>query len=359
MIYRVIGLMSGSSLDGIDIVFAEFNETGGQWLYRVLAAGCEPYSNEWKSKLLKAKDLKAADYLALDTQYGRLTGQLVNKFILEHQLEHQVHLVVSHGHTVFHEPAKHLSAQLGDGASIAAITGLTVVSNLRSMDVALGGQGAPIVPMGERLLFPAYSRFLNIGGIANISFHTSGLCHAYDICPANRILNMLAAETGKEMDEGGAIARTGSVLTPLLEELNRLEYYSQKYPKSLDNRYGTDIIYPIIQQNTATIKDALRTYTEHIALQVASAVAQHETAVSPILITGGGAFNSFLIERIQAALAPLGIEGLVPEKETVQYKEAIIMGLLGILRWRESATVLTSGTGASRSSSGGAMWLGG
>ena len=358
MIYRAIGLMSGSSLDGLDIACVEFTETGGRWTFQVLAADCMPYNAQWSAKLQSARHLGAEDYLVLHAAYGRYTGEMVNAFIRQHLLQHRVHLVASHGHTVFHDPARHMTAQLGEGAAIAAETGLTVISDFRALDVALGGQGAPIVPIGEQLLFPGYRCFLNIGGIANIAVHGAGGCVAYDVCPANRVLNLLSAKTGKEMDEGGQLAAGGTTDTHLLEQLNALPYYAKGHPKALDNRFGTDVVYPMIEAAGISVADALRTYVEHIALQVAGAVQNHQPAASQLLVTGGGAFNNFLITRLQHHLLPAGVTVSVPDKETVQYKEAVVIALMGVLRWREAMNVLPTVTGATRGSIGGAVWVG-
>lgn len=357
MIYKAIGIMSGSSLDGLDIVFAVFTETGGKWSYEIVTADCIEYDKEWQDKLKNAASLSALDYQLLHTQYGHFIGGQVNAFIRRYGLEHQVNLVASHGHTTFHLPQQLMTAQIGDGAAIAAVTGLHVVSDLRSMDVALGGQGAPIVPIGERLLFDNYDYCLNIGGIANISANTNGSYIAYDICPANRILNMLAEKKGNAYDKGGSIAAAGKMNSSLLDHLNSLRYYGEAYPKSLANSFGTDIIFPMIEASGISTEDALRTYTEHIAVQV-SIAAQFSTGNKKMLVTGGGAFNDFLMARIQALLLPLQVEVTVPDAQTVQYKEALIMALIGILRWREEENVLASVTGASRAGIGGALWIG-
>lgn len=360
MIYRAIGLMSGSSLDGLDIVFAEIHENGGKWGYSVIAAECYPYSAEWTDRLRSATSLNALDYQLLHTAYGAYLGAEVNRFIREKGLDYKVALVSSHGHTTFHVPAKRMTAQLGDGAAIAAATGLPVVSDLRSMDVALGGQGAPIVPVGEQLLLNEYNYFLNIGGIANISRHTDGQYKAFDVCAANRVLNMLAQTAGQAYDAGGKLAASGDINKNLLDQLDSLSYYQEPAPKSLANDFGTDIVFPLIQAAGLPVADALRTYTEHIARQVAAALLTTGPAGenSKLLVTGGGAFNTFLIERLGACLEPIGIQVEVPADELVNYKEALIMALIGVLRWREESNVLSSVTGASRNSVGGAMWMG-
>lgn len=363
--------MSGSSLDGVDIALVEFSETGGKWNYTIKCAACIEYEIEWIQKLKNAVNISALDYQLLHTQYGRFIGETVNDFIEKFQLQHKVNLIASHGHTTFHVPEKKMTHQLGDGAAIAAMTQLSVVSDLRSMDIAFGGQGAPIVPLGEKLLFPAYYYFLNIGGIANISINSKPTNNtdfysqkneiiAFDICAANRVLNMLANERDLDFDKDGKLASAGKINDDLLEKLNALEYYSLPYPKSLANSFGTDIIYPLIKEFNLKAEDALNTYVEHIALQIKNSLTSYfsNTTIQELMITGGGAFNKYLVGRISEHLAQINFEVFIPEDEVVIYKEALIMALLGALRWREQYTVLASVTGATRNSIGGALWLG-
>jgi anhydro-N-acetylmuramic acid kinase len=357
MIYRVIGLMSGSSLDGLDIVFVELNENGDNWSFEIKASDCYEYNEEWIKKLKNAITLNAYDYLLLDAAYGKYIGEKVNEFIEKHELHYKVQLIASHGHTTFHAPHLGMTAQLGDGAAIAATTGINVVNNLRAIDVALGGQGAPIVPMGEKLLFKEYDLLLNIGGIANISINKNEYV-AFDVCPANRVLNMLANDIGKSYDAGGAIASRGLVNEKLLNELNELDYYKQAYPKSLANDFGTNTIYPLIKSHSLSNEDSLRTYVEHIAIQIQQSLSPFTFHLSRLLITGGGVHNNFLIERIKYFLQKQNIETVIPSAEIINYKEALIMALLGVLRWREENTVLSSVTGASRNSIGGCVWIG-
>jgi anhydro-N-acetylmuramic acid kinase len=358
MIYRAIGLMSGSSLDGLDIVFTEIHENGGKWSYEIIHADCYTYSEQWIDRLKNAISLPALDYQLLHTEYGHYLGQQVNRFIEENQLHYKIAVVASHGHTI---PAKKMTAQLGDGAAIAATTQLPVVSDLRSMDIAFGGQGAPIVPIGEKLLLGDYDYFLNIGGIANISANKDQYI-AFDVCAANRVLNMLATDAGKEYDDEGKMAASGSVNQGLLEKLNELDYYRLAYPKSLANDFGTDTVYPLIRETGSGIADSLRTYVEHIALQIKKAISlgneQLKTRNEKLLVTGGGAFNTFLIERLKDVLKELNIDVIIPDEKLVKYKEALIMALIGVLRWREETNVLSSVTGAKKDSVGGAMWMG-
>ncbi|MEP6683406.1 MAG: anhydro-N-acetylmuramic acid kinase [Parafilimonas sp.] len=364
MFYRVIGLMSGSSLDGLDIVFTELEENRNEWNYNIKAAACYDYNEEWKGKLADAKNLHAHDYFLLHTAYGKFLAENVNRFIEENNLHHQVQLITSHGHTVFHEPKSGITTQLGCGATLAALTGINVVSDLRIMDVALDGQGAPIVPVGEKLLFPNFNFYLNIGGIANISFQQEKKFIAFDVCAANRVLNMLAQETGKDFDENGNIAARGEIIQPLMEKLNALNYYVLPSPKSLSNDFGTEIIYPLIKSFNININDALRTYTEHIAYQIQQSIQHLNSDVNSalskqkLLVTGGGALNNFLIERLKSNLEIFNVDVVIAENNIVLYKEALIMALLGVLRWREENTVMASVTGASRSSIGGAVWVG-
>jgi anhydro-N-acetylmuramic acid kinase len=388
MVYRVIGLMSGSSLDGLDIAYVEFHENAGKWNYKILQADCCSYSTEWVNRLKNATALSALDYQLLHTEYGHYIGQQVNKFMEE---------IASHGHTTFHIPAQKMTAQLGDGAAIAAETQLPVVTDLRSLDVAFGGQGAPIVPVGEKLLWSEYDYFLNIGGIANISYHHLHGYTAFDVCPANRVLNMLANKAGKEYDDSGQIATGGKIDTDLLAKLNALDYYKRPYPKSLANDFGTGVVYPVIQDmgyglgvTGYEIRDALRTYTEHITVQIKNAInvlnnlpalklrqasqqpanaeasvdepvtsnQQPATKDQQLLLTGGGALNSFLVQRLKEQLKESNIEVVVPDAKLVNYKEALIMALIGVLRWRQEYNVLSSVTGATRDSIGGALWTG-
>lgn len=358
MVYHVIGLMSGSSLDGLDIVCAEFTEIAGKWTYNMICAGCLEYTPDWQKKLKEAVHCSAFDYQKLHAEYGKYLGEKVNEFIEMNNLQHKIALVASHGHTTFHHPDKGFTHQLGDGAAIAAVTSLPVVSDLRAMDVALDGEGAPIVPMGEKLLFGDFSCFLNIGGIGNISFDDNGQYIGFDVCPANRILNLLAETVHKEYDDGGRMAASGQVHSLLLNDLNALSYYSQPYPKSLSNSFGTEVVFPLVNKYLLTPEDALRTYTEHIVEQVAESIKKYGAEKRRMLVTGGGAFNTFLISRLKTVLEPLQVEVIVPEEEVVAYKEALIMALLGILRWREQDTVLASVTGAKHESIGGAVWMG-
>ena len=361
MQYKVIGLMSGSSLDGLDIVYVHFEEIAGKWGFEIRETACVPYLPDLKNRLSGATGLSAKDYLLLHSEYGHYLGKTVNDFMEERSLAFQVQLIASHGHTSFHIPGKNITAQLGDGAAIAAATGIHTITDFRSSDMALGGQGAPVVPIGEKLLFAEYNLFLNIGGIANISMRQPEPV-GFDVCPANRILNLLAVDTEKGYDEDGQLASGGSVQQSLLQALNQFAYYRQPFPKSLSNDFGQNELFPLIEKASLLKQDALRTYVEHIVIQILQATEQllkkirKERESLQMLVTGGGAHNRFLIEQLKSALSVIGIELLVPGKELVDYKEALIIALMGALRWREEENVLRSVTGSSRDNIGGAIW---
>lgn len=364
MVYKVIGLMSGSSLDGLDIAFVELQENGGKWNYQIIHADCYEYDNNWVEKLKNAITLNALDYQLLHTEYGHYLGKQVKLFIEKNNLHHQVNLVSSHGHTTFHLPKKLMTGQLGDGGAIASETELPVVTDLRAMDVAFGGQGAPIVPIGEKLLLGDFRYFLNLGGIANISANIDDKFIAFDVCAANRVLNMLAEEKGFTYDDKGSIAASGNINDELFQKLNSLEYYQFAFPKSLANDFGVETVFPIVKAFNISTEDAMRTYVEHITYQIKKSITdvtgnyKLPTTDHKLLATGGGAFNSFLIERLQKVLQDLNISVVIPDENLIKYKEALIMALIGTLRWREEYNVMASVTGARRNSIGGALWLG-
>jgi len=234
------------------------------------------------------------------------------------------------------------------------------VSDLRALDVSFGGQGAPIVPIGEKSLLKDYDYYLNLGGIANLSFREGNKYIAFDVCPANRVLNIIVAKEGKEYDECGRMASSGRVDEKLLQQLNGFSYYQRSYPKSLANNFGTDEIYPLLESFSLSTADALRTYVDHIVQQIQFSIGNNHPATEnkKMLVTGGGAFNTFLVQRLSEALQAFNIDLVVPDEKIVQYKEALIMAFMGVLRWREEYNVLSSVTGARRDSIGGALWIG-
>lgn len=358
MLYKVLGLMSGSSLDGLDIAYVHLEEIRGAWTFSIEAAECIPYSEEWVEKLRTAKDGTVPEFLRLHTAYGHYLGDACSAFIARHALDHRVDFIASHGHTIYHNPAEKTTGQLGDGAAIAAVTGLPVISDLRAVDVALGGQGAPIVPVGDRFLFSDYDYLLNIGGIANITLKKpDGSMLAFDVCAANRILNVLAQRAGRAYDDRGDLAASGELLLETLIQLNSHEYFRRPAPKSLSNEAADALAFPALLQSEHTIPGLLRTMVEHIAEQVAGALHDYsEGRGGKMLVTGGGAFNDFLVGRLAHECGHAGVEVVVPGAPVVKFKEALVMALIGALRWREEVNVFASVTGAERDSVSGALW---
>ncbi len=357
MVYRVIGCMSGSSMDGLDVAYCVLSDVGGNWSCEIEAAESVSFSEEWNKKLQTITEMSARELLQTHADFGHYIGEQLNIFIKKNSLQHKVHFVASHGHTVFHSPSTSMTFQMGDGASIAAELELPVITDLRNMDVAFGGQGAPVVPIAEKLLWSGYHYFLNLGGIANISFHADDKIVAFDICPANRVLNDLVNKIGKDYDDKGKLAETGNCNEMLLEKLNALDYYQQSAPKSLANEFGTETMLPMINQYEISLEDKLATMVEHIAIQISNTF-NDVAKPGRLLVTGGGAHNDFLLKRIESHLAPKEIEVEKPEHETIEFKEAISMAIMGALRWREEENVLASVTGARQNSIGGALWMG-
>ena len=358
MVYRVIGTMSGSSMDGLDIAYCVFEEIRGRWTYTIEHTACIPFPERWKNTLEHITSLPARELMRTHTAFGAWMGAEINAFISQHHLEHKVHLVSSHGHTVFHEPEHNMSFQLGDGAAMAVALQLPVVSDLRNMDVAMGGQGAPIVPLAEQLLWPETTCFLNLGGIANISIHQHQKVIGFDVCPANRILNELAHEAGLPFDDDGNLAASGDCLPEVLASLNTLAYYHLPAPKSLPNEMGLHQVLPLLQKTEYALNDRLRTAVEHISDQIHAVLVNNNISNTEVMVSGGGALNGFLLKRLNEKSETINIKFIVPDLETVQYKEALAMALLGVLRWREEETVLISVTGAQRATVGGALWMG-
>jgi anhydro-N-acetylmuramic acid kinase len=347
----VTGLMSGTSLDGLDIATCRFRKNGKYWSYEILHATTISYSASMKEKLESLMNATAEGFAEADVFFAKFSGEQTKKFLLKHTIESD--LIASHGHTVFHQPKKGFTTQIGNGAYIAAITNIPVVSDFRTMDVALGGQGAPLVPIGDKLLFGQYDYCLNLGGIANISFDKSGKRIAGDICPVNIVLNKLAGEKGKEYDKDGKLALTGNVNQPLLKKLNNLSFYKKEFPKSLGREWIDQEFFQRIGDTSVSTEDKLTTVCEHIAFQIAASISS-EKAVT-LMVSGGGALNKYLIGRI-AEHAGNKVKIIVPDHFTISYKEAVIFAFLGLKRVFGEVNALASVTGASKDSIGGALY---
>lgn len=348
--YKVIGLMSGTSLDGLDIAYCSFSKNK-KWSYAVKEATTIKYSREWLDKLKNAPHFTVQELFHLHNDYGAFVGNNVKSFIKKYKIN-KVDMVASHGHTIFHQPEKHFTFQLGHGAAIAAKCGLPVISDFRSLDIALGGQGAPLVPVGDELLFSEFDFCLNLGGFANISYKQGGKRIAFDICPVNIALNYMAGLLDMEYDKDGKVASGGKVNEELLIELNAVDYYKQRPPKSLGREWLEKEIIPLIENLRSPIEDKMATVVEHIACQIASTL---DNKKGKMLVTGGGAWNKYLIQRIKK-FSP-NIQVIVPGKELVNYKEALVFAFLGVLRWRGEVNSLKSVTGASENNSGGSIFI--
>lgn len=362
MTYNIIGLMSGSSLDGLDICYTHITIVSGKkWEHEIVHAECVPYLDELKAQLKHAADLSVPEFLRLHTAFGRFCAGEVNQFIDKYDLHHKVFFIASHGHTVWHEPSANLSSQIGDGATIAALTGYPTISDLRNMDVALGGQGAPIVPVTDQLLFSDYDFCLNLGGIANVTINRPNDPVAFDICPANQLLDYFAGKKGLAFDRDGILAGTGQCNPNRLTTINQQEYYQKAAPKSLNNAFSVAEIIPHLEKEE-NIENALATAVAHIAEQIARAIVPYcsDKESFDMLITGGGALNKQLITAINAALNEknLPVNCILPDEKVIHFKEALAMAVIAALRWREENNVLASVTGASRNSIGGAFWMG-
>lgn len=346
--YISIGCMSGTSLDGLDLVACRFT-LGGSWSYEIVKSVTIPYSHKWVTKLSTAASLSALEMALLNNEYGKFIGKQVAAFCSD--LAEKPDLVASHGHTVFHMPHKKLTLQIGNGAFVAAYSGFPTVCNFRNLDVALKGQGAPLVPVGDELLFGEYEICLNLGGIANLSYRENEERRAFDICPANMAFNHFIKEMGYEYDLDGNMGRSGKIQEELLDLLNALEYYQQKGPKSLSREIFESEILPLINSFQLTPEDTLRTLYEHVSDQLALAVDQFPKG--QILITGGGAHNVFLIELFSEKTKH---KTIVPSEQIIDFKEAVIFAFLGVLRLRNEVNCLKSVTGADHDHSGGIIY---
>ncbi len=346
--YHSIGLMSGTSLDGLDIILCKFS-FNKNWNFKIIKCHTIEYSKEWYAKLYSAPTLSGFELSLLHKEYGSYIGDCVKKFLKDISID--IDLIASHGHTVFHQPDKKLTLQIGDGQEIAIKTGIKTISDFRSLDVAMGGQGAPLVPIGDKLLFSDYDYCINIGGFANVSFEESEIRYAYDICPANIILNYLANKLGQPYDKNGALGLLGKINHNLLEKLNSLKYYSQSHPKSLGKEWLDNTFLPVIKDTKITFHDQLRTVYEHIALQISRAINSDQN--SKTLLTGGGTYNKLLINLIKHNNSS---EIIIPDKKIIEYKEALIFALLGTLKLKNQVNTLASVTGASKNSSSGILY---
>lgn len=347
--YVVIGVMSGTSLDGIDLAWLDFEIENNQWSFQVHAAETIPYSKYRKKELRDAIGYSKEKLERLDFKYTDALADALTKFIQKYGIQ-TLDAVCSHGHTIFHQPEKGWTCQIGNLPRLAQLIERKVVCDFRIQDVQLGGQGAPLVPIGDRLLFSEYDYCLNLGGFANVSFEKNGDRIAFDICPVNIVLNVFAEKLGKEYDEFGNFARTGTVDSGLLNKLNSLHFYTEHPPKSLGLEWVRSEFFPLLEHSALSIEDILATCTEHMAIQLGKQFSEK----SKVLVTGGGAYNQFLMERLALYSQ---VELVLPDIRIIDYKEAVVFGLLGVLRLRDEINCLASVTGADRNHSSGKIYF--
>lgn len=349
--YRVLGLMSGTSLDGLDLAFVEFR-LAKRWNFRVIDATTVGYPGKWSRRLAEAHTLSGESLLLLHGAYGRFLGEQCVDFIRSRKLK-KVDAIASHGHTIFHQPENGLTFQLGDGTAIHAIAGLPVVSDFRSLDVHLGGEGAPLVPMGDRLLFASADVCLNLGGIANLSMEVKGKRKAFDLCFCNMALNHLARKAGVAFDRNGSMAGNGNVVPRLHEQLSMAYALVRRKRRSLGREFFERAIQPMLDNENLSLNDRMRTVCESVADEIEAAVPG-DSGQLQMLTTGGGARNRFLIEVLRNRLAGKA-SVVLPSKEIIDFKEAIIFAFLGVLRLRNEINVLNSVTRAKADSCSGTL----
>ncbi|MEZ4874637.1 MAG: anhydro-N-acetylmuramic acid kinase [Flavobacteriaceae bacterium] len=337
--YQVLGMMSGTSLDGIDLALCSFRiSEANQWSFAIEKAETLPYPTHWQARLKEAVHFSEGKLQSLNEEYTLYLAEVISGFIERHSIKN-LDAVCSHGHTILHQPNKGVTLQIGNLPILAEKIQQTVVCDFRVQDVQLGGQGAPLVPMGDQLLFGHYDYCLNLGGFANVSFEKQGKRMAYDICPVNIVMNHYAEKLGKAYDESGTFARSGTINERLLEHLSALPFYSQEPPKSLGLEWVLQCVFPLLEAANERPQNVLRTFVEHVAFQLSKSFEENTS----VLITGGGAYNPFLIERFMAQKL-LSVE--IPGPLLIEYKEAMVFGLLGVLKLRGETNCLASVTGA-------------
>ncbi len=345
---NILGIMSGTSLDGLDLAICSFQEENRVWTYKIHYTETVPYSSQWTGKLVAAPHLPGLDLSLLDREYAQLIAEHALSAIGSSGMK--TGLIACHGHTVFHQPEASLSLQLGHPQVIASTTGIPCVGDFRQLDMLYGGQGAPLVPVGDEILFGEYDYCLNLGGFANISFRKDNKRMARDVCPANTVLNQFAGELTLPFDRDGKAGQSGNISVPLLEKLNAIPYYSGEGPGSLSREWLESEFLTLFHEFCLPVTDILRTLYEHISLQIARQIKPH----TRVLVTGGGAYNSFLIERITHHSKS---DIIIPSPELVEYKEALVFAFLGMLRLHEKINCYASVTGADRDSCTGLLCL--
>lgn len=347
--------MSGTSLDGLDMAYCHLWEKNGIWDFEIQKTCSVSYTVGMKAKLKDSIYLPAEELLVLHNTYGNWLGERAKAFMEPSGL--QVDFIASHGHTTHHRPELGLTFQIGSGQHLANASGHPVICDFRTNDVALGGQGAPFAPIGDELLFGSYDFCLNLGGISNISFKKEDKRIAYDIGMANMVLNHITAKIDLSFDDDGRMARKGKLNSQLFKELNALPYYQAPFPKSLGYEWFVEKVVPIVDGTEDDIENLLHTAIHHNCEQIAKEVlAQRTKNMDSLLVTGGGALNTFFIEVLQEKLGE-EVAVIVPSRTLIEFKEALVFALMGVLRWENKVNVLSSVTGSKRDSSSGVVFF--
>lgn len=349
--YNVIGVMSGTSLDGIDLAHIHFTIVDCKWHFDILESVTVPYTQTWLNKLKVAVGFSPEKLVVLNEDYTKYLAHVIVDFIEKFHIKN-LDAVCSHGHTILHQPQNGMTLQIGNLPEISTKCGQTVVCDFRVQDVALGGQGAPLVPIGDRMLFSEFDYCLNLGGFSNISFEKNNQRMAFDIAPVNTVLNFYANELELDYDDKGAVSRSGNLNIDLLKELDALPYYRKPFPKSLGFEFVKETVLPLMSRYPIPVADHLRTFIEHLVAQIALALPEKK---GKILITGGGAYNDFLIERLQYYLPEMLL--IIPDSKILEFKEALIFALLGVLKLRNEINVLSSVTGAKKDHCSGIIYV--
>lgn len=347
--FNVVGVMSGTSLDGLDLCLCKFSRVDNNWGFKIHRAVTLNYNNELKYRLSSAFNTTGTELTKLDYDYGRWIGLQIKEFI--NDIEPTPDFIASHGHTILHKPHEGYTLQIGKGAAIAAESGLPCICDFRSSDVSRSGQGAPLVPIGDKYLFSEYDICLNLGGFANLSHEHGNSRLAFDIAPCNIILNSIAQQMGFSFDEDGLLGKKGNVNEPLLSVLNALDYYQKPAPKSLGREWIEEILLPLVDKFNIPLEDKLNTLYEHIAIQIS--LATNRINGKTILATGGGSHNSLLIHLLKNKS---NHSIVIPDKLTIDYKEALIFAFLGVLYIQKQHSALATVTGATVDSISGCLY---
>lgn len=355
--FHGVGLMSGTSLDGLDIVSCYFENSQNSWNYKINKCDCIEYPKDLFDKLKSAAKISSESLIQLDNEYGKWLGYQVKAFLDIHELKPQY--IASHGYTVFHQPDKGFTHQIGSGSEIFTITNIPVINNFRQSDISLGGQGAPIVPIGDKLLFGDYDICINLGGISNFSYDYAQIRKAYDICPVNIVLNHLAERNNEPFDKGGEMAKKGRLIPDFLEDLECLDYYKSKQPKSLGIEWVNEFVFSMSYFAKNKPEDLAYTFVQHIVNRIKSAcmTISNVNEIKKVLLTGGGTHNTYLVEEISLALKDK-FEISKPNDNLINYKEALIFAFLGLLRLKGQTNILKSVTGAKDDNIGGQLFGG-